>query len=94
MLTDEATVPSEATILSRVIRPDHGTWSREAAESILHLDFPPADVERMNTLAAKARQGSLSEAESAELENYRDAGRLVELLQAKARRSLQTLKAA
>ena len=94
MLTDVSTVPSEATILSRVIQPEHGTWSKEAAESILRLDFPPADVERMNVLAAKARQGSLSELESAELENYRDAGRLLELLQSKARRSLQISKAA
>jgi len=94
MSADATTVPSEATILSRVIRPDAGTWSREAAESILRLDFPPADVERMNALAAKARQGSLAEPESAELENYRDAGRLLELLQSKARRSLQSLKAA
>ncbi len=72
---------SEAAILSRVIRPDSGTLSREAAESILKFDFPPADIRRMNALAAKSRQGTLSPAQEAQLENYRDVGRLLELLQ-------------
>jgi len=80
---------SEVAILSRVIRPDSGTWSKEAAESILDFDFPPADVRRMNALAAKARQGKLTAAEHAQLDNYRDVGRLLELLQSKARLSLK-----
>jgi len=83
------TQSSEAAILSRVIRPESGTWSRAAAESILDFGFPPVDVRRMNLLAAKARQGSLSAAQEAELENYRDVGRLLELLQSKARLSLK-----
>lgn len=80
---------SEAAILSRIVRPESGTWSRDAAESILEFDFPSADLRRMNALAAKARQGNLSAAEESELENYRDAGRLLELLQSKARLSLK-----
>ncbi len=84
-----ATDTSEVAILSRVVRPDSGTWSKEAAKSILGFDFPPADVRRMNALAAKARQGILSAAEEAQLENYRDVGRLLELLQSKARLSLK-----
>ncbi len=86
------TIPSEAAILSRVIQPDHGSLSKEAAESMLALDFPPTDIKRMNSLAAKARRGSLSAAEAVELENYRDAGRLLELLQSKARLSLKRQK--
>jgi uncharacterized protein YnzC (UPF0291/DUF896 family) len=87
-------IPSEADILSRVIRPDQGAWSREAAESILEFDFPQADIERMNALAAKAREGSLTPGEETELENYRHAGRLLELLQSKARLSLKRFKTA
>jgi len=30
-----ATQTSEVAILSRVIRPESGTWSKEAAESII-----------------------------------------------------------
>ena len=83
------TPTSETAILSRVIRPDRGNWSKEAANSILQLDFPAADLEQMNALAAKAREGALSAGELAELENYRRAGRLLELLQSKARLSLK-----
>ncbi len=85
------TETSEAAILSRVIRPDNGAWSKEAAQSVLQFDFPSADVERMNALAAKAREGSLSGSEEAELGHYRDVGRLLELLQSKARLSLERL---
>ena len=82
---------SDTAILSRVIRPDRGDWSKEAAESILCFDFPSMDIDQMNVLAAKARDGSLSSEELAELENYRRAGRLLELLQSKARLSLRRL---
>lgn len=85
---------SEAAILSRVIRPNKGSWSREAAESILEFDFPAADIRRMNALAAKARRGTLSTADQVELENYQDVGRLMELLQSKARLSLKRAKVA
>jgi hypothetical protein len=87
-------ITSEAAILSRVVRPESGTWSREAAESILEFDFPLADVRRMNVLAAKARRGALSAAVEVELENYRGVGRLLELLQSKARVSLKRSQAA
>ena len=84
-----ATETSEVAILSRVIRPDAGTLSRQAAESILELDFPASDIRRMNALAAKARERTLSADEEAQLDNYRDVGRLLELLQSKARISLK-----
>ena len=80
---------SETAILSRVIKPDNGTWSRAAAESILKFDFPPADLKRMNSLASKARRGTLTASEEAQLDNYRGVGRLLELLQSKARLSLK-----
>ena len=86
-----ATETTEATILSRVIEPRRGTWSKEAAESILKFDFPPSDIRRMNSLAAKARQGELTAEEEAELDSYREAGRILELLQSKARLSLKRL---
>ena len=84
-----ATETSETAILSRIIKPESGTRSKEAARSILQFDFPSADLRRMNALAAKARRGPLSAAQEAELENYRDVGRLLELLQSKARLSLK-----
>lgn len=82
---------SETTILSRVIEPRRGTWSKEAAESILKFDFPASDLRRMNSLAGKARQGELTAEEEAALDSYREVGRLLELLQSKARLSLKRL---
>ena len=83
----------ESAILSRIIEPENGDWSKEAAESILKLRFPSADTARMNELAGKARQGSLSADEQLETEGYMRAGRLVELLQSKARISLKRVAA-
>lgn len=86
-------IDQEAVILSRVIAPSIGDWSKEAAESILRLEFLPPDTARMNELSAKAREGTLSADEQAEIEGYMRAGRLVELLQAKARASLKRVAA-
>jgi hypothetical protein len=85
----KATFEKESAILSRVINPESGDWSKVAAESILKLSFPPSDTARMNELAGKARDGALSPEEQAETEGYMRAGRLVELLQSKARVSLK-----
>jgi hypothetical protein len=85
---------SEAAIFSRVVSPENADLSHDAANSILQITFPAADRERMNVLADKARAGTLSETEGAELENYRHVGRLLEVLKSKARLSLKTPRAA
>jgi hypothetical protein len=85
---------SEAAIFSRVVSPDNANLSRDAANALLQITFPSADVERMNILAEKAREGGLSDEEAAELENYRHVGRLLEVLKSKARLSLKTPRAA
>ena len=77
----------EAEILSRVVGPDNGNLSRDAAQSILGIRFPESDRERMNELAEKARGGTLSTDDETELENYRHVGRLLEFLKSKARLS-------
>jgi len=80
---------SEAEIWSRTIEPDNGNLSPEAAQALMTLKLPAADVERVNELSAKAREGSLTPEESRELDNYLNVGRALELLQAKARLSLR-----
>jgi hypothetical protein len=81
---------SEAAIFSRVVSPDNANFSPDAANSILQITFPQSDRDRMNMLAEKAREGSLTEQEATELENYRHVGRLLEVLKSKARLSLKT----
>lgn len=78
----------ESAILTRVIAPSERTLSESAARAILELEFPESDIARMNDLAAKNSQEMATPAEVAELEDYSRVGGLVNLLRAKARRSL------
>lgn len=80
---------SEVSILNRILRPDMPTFSSEAAREILALDFDAADKERMRELSAKARAGSLTPDEDAQAGRYELVGHLLNVMQSKARRSLQ-----
>ena len=84
--------PNEATLLSRVLEPDKPLLSAAAAESILALDFPPAERDRLKELAAKARSGSLSSAEQQEIDSYGRVGSLLSILKSRARKALATTK--
>ena len=78
----------EASILGRVIDPDSGTWAPGVARGILSLTLSSPDRDRMNELAAKSRDGALGD-EQLEIESYRQACRLLDLMKAKARLSLK-----
>lgn len=81
--------PTDAAIFSRLVKPDRGDFSPEAAREILSLKFDDEDTGRMNQLAEKARDGALSSEEEAEIESYRRAGYLLGVLWSKARLSLK-----
>jgi hypothetical protein len=84
------TTPShEAAILARTIRPDNADLSEDAARSLLGLKLTDPDRARVNELVAKACEGSLSEKERGELNEYERVASLLELLQSKARLSLK-----
>lgn len=78
----------EAEILTRVISPGDPSLGRPVAEAVLALGFKPEDKQRMELLAAKAREGTLNADERAEAESYERIGYFVSLLKSKARRSL------
>ena len=78
----------EFTILSRAIRPDAGDWPVEIANAIMSISLSESDRARMNKLARQVTAGELSPDEEIEIESYREATRLLELLKAKARVSL------
>ena len=80
---------SEVSILNRILRPDAPTFSREAAQDILTLDFDQADKDRMRELSAKSRAGTLTAKEEAEAGKYELVGHLLNIMQSKARRSLK-----
>jgi hypothetical protein len=71
------------------LRPHAPTFSPEAAQDILALDFNQADKDRMRQLSAKARAGTLTAEEDAEAGRYELVGHLLNIMQAKARRSLK-----
>lgn len=80
---------SETAILARVFEPAPGAMTQEAARYFLNVKFPPEDVAKMNELAEKSREGSLSEKERLALENYCHVGDLLGILQSKARMILR-----
>jgi hypothetical protein len=80
---------SEAAIVGRLIKPDQGDFSPEAARELLSLQFGEDDQARMRELSLMAQQGTLSTAEQAEIENYRRVGYWLGILWSKARLSLK-----
>src|SRR5437762_1825426 len=80
---------SEETLWDRLIRPDQKDIAPEVARYFLGLAFGEQDKARMHELAAKARAGTLTGAEQAEIANYERVGSLLGLLQAKARLALK-----
>lgn len=80
---------SDVAVLERLIKPDHGDFSPDAAREILSLRFDDGDTQRMHQLSLKAQEGTLTQDEQAEIESYRRAGYLLGLLWSKARLSLK-----
>lgn len=80
---------TEAAIWARLLQARESR-SREVAEYLLSIDFEHSDLARMNLLAERAREGSLTPEEAAELDSYLHVGSLLSILQSKARRLLQS----
>ena len=66
--------------------------SPTAARALLKVKFTPPDVERMQVLAAKARQGKLSTSEEIEIDTFERLGCLLDILHSKSRRALERAK--
>jgi hypothetical protein len=81
---------NQTEILARALDRRKGALSLDVARFIDSLELSEDDERRMNELAAKAAQGRLSEAEEAELEEFRRFGRLMEMLKLKSRNVLQS----
>lgn len=85
---------SEAEILKDVVGPNRGDFTEEAAKSLLDLKFSRSATARIRSLLRDNNRGSLSASERLELEKYLRVGQLLDLLQAKARLTLENRKAA
>lgn len=84
------TAPTTAAILERVVKPVGRRMTPALARELMQLQFSPADMRRVGRLLQASKDGALSVDEEAELESYRTAGRLVDLLRIQARRSMKT----
>ena len=89
MSSQMAAANTEAAILARVIESGPSTITPDVARYLLSMRLPRSDEERVNVLSAKARAGSLSEIETQELDSYLHIGRLLAVMQSRARRLLQ-----
>jgi|HubBroStandDraft_6_1064221.scaffolds.fasta_scaffold57017_2 hypothetical protein len=85
-----STNTTESDILSDVIAANRGDLSPEVAKSVLKWKFKAAAVRRINKLADRNRKGTITDAEREQLQRYLRVGSLVNLIQAKARLSLQS----
>jgi hypothetical protein len=85
-ITDEAT--SEIAILGRVLS-NGKDFAPALARHLLELGFSEADNKRVNDLAERNQRGGLSRKEQAELRGFANAGCLLGILHAKARRALK-----
>ena len=84
-------VSTAAAIWNRLFHPAGAALSVEAAQSLLQIEFPKEDKERMHELAAKARDGSLSATEQEEIRTYEQVGNLLGVLKSKARQRLKSV---
>lgn len=83
---------TEAAILARIlIESDQAELSPDAARYLLSMKLPRDDEDRVNDLSAKARAGTLTEAEVQELDSYLHIGSLLAVMQSRARRLLKSL---
>lgn len=80
---------SETAIFERIALPVEPELSRQLANYLLALRFGPEDEERMQVLAEKARDGSLTPSEKAAIDNYERVGHYLAILQSKARQALR-----
>jgi hypothetical protein len=81
---------SEVSILSRLLLNGRGGLTRELAQYFLSVGFTDEDNARMHELAVKNQESQISPEELRELDGYVKAGDLLAILQAKARKLLQT----
>ena len=63
--------------------------SPRVARAIVGLSFPKNDISRMHELSAKARAGTLTPEEDAEMDNFERVGSILSTLKSKARQVLK-----
>jgi hypothetical protein len=86
-----ATAPeiTEADIMERVVVPGKGDMNLEAARAMLAFKFDSRMTKQIRALLRKNNRGTISAPERLTLEKFLRVGKLIDILQAKARLSLR-----
>ena len=87
------TTPSEGTLLDDLLEPFGACLTPEVAQKLVNLQANEAVVARVEELADKCNEGTLTPDERAEYESYVQVNQVMTLLKAKARKFLQSAAA-
>jgi hypothetical protein len=79
---------TEAEVWLRILHPDDDLSPR-VASAILGLSFQKDDLTRMHELSAKARAGTLTPGEDAEMDIFERVGSILSTLKSKARQVIK-----
>ena len=85
---------TEADILSEVVAPEEPTLQENFARAVLAVHFSESATERIRGLLQKNNAGTITSSEKSTLEKFVRVGQFLDLMQAKARLSLQSTKTA
>lgn len=80
-------------MLDRILDPVTEAFTPEAARRLVAIRPDSAFQQRLDELATKSNHGELTEEDQREYKEYLDVIEIVSLLQAKARRMLETSSA-
>ena len=80
---------TEADILSEVVGPNQPGINPEFARDILDLHFTDKANKQIRKLLDKNNKGTINEGERATLDKYLRVGQFLDLMQAKAKLSLE-----
>jgi len=81
-------IASDSPMLDRLLDPIRDCLTKDVAAKIAALRADPATQATLDELAEKNKEGTLSSSERAQYESMVQAGALIAVLQAKARRVL------
>jgi len=79
----------DAAILARLIRPNNDNLPAAAAKALLNIRFDTEQLDRIRELVTKNQDDALTPVEKADLESYLRVSSFLDLMHAKARRSLK-----
>ena len=79
---------AEVEVWLRIFHPDEA-MSPRVARALLGLSIAKNDVRRMRELSAKARAGTLTVEEDAEMDNFERVGSILSILKSRARQVIQ-----